>query len=56
MQSIPMSYRDFRVNMLAEIVGEEEFGQEAIILDAIYPELKTDSERVECLERAVSYL
>ncbi len=51
MQNFRLDYKSFRVKLLGEILKEDDFESEAAILEAIYGELQTTGEKVECLER-----
>jgi tetratricopeptide (TPR) repeat protein len=51
MKDLKLSYSDFREKVLHSVVNEMDFDQEAIILQAILPRLKSKEDSVSCLER-----
>ncbi len=51
MKDLRLSYLEFREKALYSIIGEEDFGNEAILLQAIYPKLKSKEDHIACMER-----
>lgn len=51
MQNFPMDYKSFRERVFQEVIKEGDYEYEAAILEAIYDELKSNAEKIECLER-----
>lgn len=51
LKDLKLSYWQFRENALHAIVGEQEYEQEAIILQASLPRLRSKEDSIACLER-----
>lgn len=51
MKDLRLSYLEFREKALYSIVDEQDYGNEAIILQAIYPKLKSKEDNIACMER-----
>ncbi len=51
LKDLKLNYWQFRENALHAIVGEQEYEQEAIILQASLPRLRSKEDSVACLER-----
>ncbi|SME89941.1 tetratricopeptide repeat protein [Pseudobacteriovorax antillogorgiicola] len=46
-----LSYQEFRQKVLVKLLGEDDFGKEAQILESIKPVLTTQDEKIACTER-----
>ncbi|MBC7660149.1 MAG: hypothetical protein H7249_10605 [Chitinophagaceae bacterium] len=51
MKDLRLSYLEFREKALYSIVDEQDYGNEAILLQAIYSKLKSKEDTIACMER-----
>ncbi len=51
MKDLRLSYQEFREKALYAIVDEQDFGEESVILQSIYPKLKSKEDNIACMER-----
>lgn len=51
MKDLRLSYHDFRDKALFHIIDEQDYGDEGIILQAIYPKLRSKEDNIACMER-----
>lgn len=51
MKDLRLSYQEFRGKALHAIVDEQDYGNEGVILQAIYPKLKSKEDNIACMER-----
>lgn len=51
MKDLRLSYQEFRDKALYSIIGEQDYGDEGIILQTIYPKLRSKEDNIACMER-----
>ncbi|MES2743834.1 MAG: hypothetical protein V4655_00345 [Bdellovibrionota bacterium] len=51
MKDMRLSYQEFRDKALYSIIDEQDYGNEGILLQSIYPKLKSKEDNVACMER-----
>jgi tetratricopeptide (TPR) repeat protein len=51
MKDLRLSYQEFREKALYAIIDEQDYGNEGILLQAIYPKLKSKEDNIACMER-----
>lgn len=51
MKDIRLGYAEFREKVLQSVIGENEFEQEAVILQAVYPKFRVKEDLIACMER-----